>query len=143
MLSTVTNHPVHILRNKINFSPSALIPFCSFGDDMEIVGQTIDGFDIPVCDSFTPKKRNDQLCYELNLDKLKDEKKIQKQLEHGLSILLDYNEERQMDTEREEWKKNDERNGLFGPDKENGIQIHLDTISNHVFYDKYKLFKRF
>ena len=133
MLRTVTNHPVHILNKKKRFSPSALIPFCSFGGDMELVGQTIDEFDVPVCDSFEPIIRNDQLCYKLNLDKLKDERNIQKHLELGLTILLDYNEERQMETERKGRMKTDEKDGFFGPKKENGVQIHLDTISNFVF----------
>ena len=37
----------------------------------------------------------DQLCYETSLQDLKDGRKIGKQLEKGLTLVLDYNEERQ------------------------------------------------
>ena len=96
LLQTVNNHPVHILNNDGEFSPSSLIPFCSFGE--ELFGNTIDAFDgIPVCNIFKPKNYLDQLCYETDLQELKDRNrsKIENQLEMGLTLVLDYNEERQ------------------------------------------------
>ena len=68
-LQTTLNHPVHILNNKGDFSPSAFIPFCSFGD--EFIGAKINGFDLPVCDIFKAKNVYDQICYETDLQKLK------------------------------------------------------------------------
>ena len=67
-----SNHPVHILDEEGNFSPSSFIPFCAFGNDMKSMGREINGFDDPVCDSFEAKIRNDQLCYEVDLEKYKD-----------------------------------------------------------------------
>ena len=37
---------------------------------METVGVKIKQFDIPVCKSFDAKMLNDQLCYEVNLQKI-------------------------------------------------------------------------
>ena len=35
-------------------------------------------FEDPVCDSFKAKIRNDQLCYEVDLEKYKDKNKLLK-----------------------------------------------------------------
>ena len=123
-----SNHPVHILDREGNISPSSFIPFCSFGNDMKIMGKEIVGFNNPVCDSFEAKIRNDQLCYEVDLEKYKDKNNIKEQLETGLVLLLDYNLERQSE--------------MYNPEKvhkhssENDVHIYLDTISKLNFNEK-------
>ena len=67
----MANHPVHILDREGTLSPSSFIPFCSFGDDMKSMGREINEFHVPVCDSFEAKTRNEQLCYEVDLEKYK------------------------------------------------------------------------
>ena len=96
LLQTVSNHPVHILNNNGDFSPSSFIPFCSWGD--EFIGAKVHKFDIPVCNIFKPKVYYDQLCYETDLQELKsnNSKLVMEQLEEGLTLVLDYNEERQI-----------------------------------------------
>ena len=86
LLKTVSNHPVHVLNEAGNFSPSSFIPFCYFGE--EFVGDNINGFEIPVCNIFRPRNYLDQLCYETNLQDLKDTQKIGKQLEIGLTLVV-------------------------------------------------------
>ena len=80
------------------------------------------GFNNHVCDSFEEKIRNDQLCYEVDLEKFKNKNKIKEQMKSGLVLLLDYNLERQSD--------------LYNPQKvhkrssdENEVHIYLNTIS--------------
>ena len=63
---------------------------------MSTVGQKIDGFSQPMCNSFQAKVLNDQLCYEVDLNKFSDKKNIEKELEIGFNFLLDYNEDRQV-----------------------------------------------
>ena len=89
------NHPVHIIDGNGEYSQSAFIPFCSFGENMKEMGTKIDTFDVPVCNSFKPKIYKNQLCYQVDLEKFKDKQKLKKQLKLGLDLLLDYNEERQ------------------------------------------------
>ena len=124
----VTNHPVHIIDNKGALSPSSFIPFCSFGEDMESLGTRIKDFDIPVCSSFQAKIKDDQLCYELDLQKLKNNTDIEDQLKSGLFLVLDYNEDRQL-IMKNQISKTSEKLKMFSSDKENKAQIHLDTIS--------------
>ena len=120
MFHRVSNHPVHMLEKEGTFSPSSFIPFCSFGDDMNIMGKKLNGFHDSVCDSFEAKIRNDELCYEVDLEKYRDESKIKEQLESGLVLVLDYNLERQ--------------SKMYNPKKVNSsenVHIYLDTISKY------------
>ena len=91
----MSNHPVHILNSEGGFSSSSFIPFCSFGE--EFLGTKIEDFNIPVCNIFKPTNYMDRLCYETSLQNLKNSSsgKIGKELEKGLTLVLDYNEERQ------------------------------------------------
>ena len=124
LLHTVSNHPVHILNEKGNFSPSSFIPFCYFGDTF--IGVSIQEFEIPVCNIFRPRIYLDQLCYETNLQELKDSQKIGKQLEKGLTLILDYNEERQNYNIMEQ-NESQTMKELY-PDNDD-VSIYLDTIS--------------
>ena len=87
---------MHIVQSDGTFSPSSFIPFCSFGDDSTKLGLKIDHFDRPVCNSFIATIHNDELCYEIDLEKYKDGNRIVEQLSIGLKLFLDYNEERQL-----------------------------------------------
>ena len=123
-LRVVNNHPVHILNEKRSLSPTAFIPFCSFGGDMRIMGTTIEQFEVPVCNSFKTKIRNDQLCYQIDLEEFKDTNNIEKQLKDGLVLVVDYNEERQM----LEVDNKKEYPNIFAPQEEKSLDIHLETI---------------
>ena len=70
LLQTASNHPVHMLNKNGGLSTSSFIPFCSFGKDL--IGVKMNGLDIPVCNIFKPKNHFDQLCYETDLQELKD-----------------------------------------------------------------------
>ena len=126
LLQRVTNHPVHILNNKGDFSTSSFIPFCSFGE--ELIGPKL--FGIPVCNIFKPRNYFDQICYEADLQQLKEKKneKLSKQLEMGLTLILDYNEERQIDLNT---NLNSESSMMTSISYSDGksASIYLDTIS--------------
>ena len=123
----MNNHPVHIIDEKRKFSPTAFIPFCSFGGDMTNMGTTSEQYDVPVCSSFKPKIRKNQLCYQIDLDHLKDTNNVDKQLKEGLVLVMDYNEERQLPQFVE--SKNAEKMGYLMSEDRNSVQIHLETIS--------------
>ena len=130
----VTNHPVHIQIINETFTPTAFIPFCAFGEDMKAMGKEIDGFDDPVCNSFKAKIRNDQLCFEVDLEEFKDKNNINEQLKSGLVLILDYNEERQSETYNLKGKMKKTRK--FRGNEENVVNIFLDTISKiqYIFF---------
>ena len=79
-----------------NKYPSAFIPFCEFGGNPNLVGVKIEEFDMPVCNSFQSKILNDQLCYEIDLNKFTNKDNIKQELTNGFVFTMDYNEDRQI-----------------------------------------------
>ena len=63
---------------------------------MNTLGVKVPGFDKPVCNSFQAVVRDDQLCYQVDLEKYKDKLNIINQIEKGLVFVMDYNEDRQV-----------------------------------------------
>ena len=93
-LQKVTNHPVHIIGEDNELNPTALIPLCEFSGNMSVMGVKIDQFDVPVCNSFSPKIVKDQLCFTVNPNKYK--KSVKDQGELSLTLFMNLNEERQL-----------------------------------------------
>ena len=114
-------------------TPSSFIPFCSFAEDSITVGREHEGFGIPVCDIFEQKIHNDQLCYETDLEKFKDRNNIFKQLEIGLVLILDYNEDRQLDSAWRTKNRNehfkDRKGKFFNHNGDNEAHIYFDSLS--------------
>ena len=63
---------------------------------MSAMGIKIDQFEMPICYSFQAKILNDQLCYEVDLDRFADKNNPSKDLKLGFNFLMDYNEARQV-----------------------------------------------
>ena len=130
----MNNHPVHILNENSEISPSSFIPFCSFGEDMNLVGIENEHFDIPVCSIFESVIWNDQLCYKVDLEKFRNSADIsilKKQLEIGLVLLLDHNEEKQLNIGINDIK-NLKGKGIYYKNYGNPASIHLNTISRFM-----------
>ena len=92
-LQRVTSHPVHLIdNNNQTLNPTALVPFCSVSDDYSAMGVKIDQIDVPVCNSFRPKMMRDQLCYTVDLNKIKQQIDFKDTI--TFSFFIDYNEDR-------------------------------------------------
>ena len=137
-MQTENNHPVHILNKNGEFSRSSFIPFCSFGD--KIIGSEIEGFDMKVCNIFKPKLYYDQLCYETDLHELKenDTVKLMKQLELGLTLVLDYNEDRQKNWHATENEGVSKKEFSYNINNDESMSMYLDTISIYILYSLQK-----
>ena len=61
---------------------------------MNIMGRRSEQYDVPVCNGFKSKIRNNQLCYQIDLEAYKDMTNIEKQLKEGLVLIVDNNAER-------------------------------------------------
>ena len=148
--SAVINHPVHIITKDIQLSPSAFIPFCDFGGEMSTVGAKIDQFDVPVCNAFEARLFNDQLCYEVDLDKFSDGKNIENELDLGFNFIMDYNEDRQVTCDRNisnvdsqgsvnlpSRKKFSMARNIFEPDRNYHALIYFNTIGKYTGSSRY------
>ena len=106
---------------------------------MSVIGKMIDNFTDPVCNSFEAKLLNDQLCYEVDLNKYANYSNMDKALKSGFRFILDFNEDRQVLTITEglsvkETYGNDWFD-KFNPDAEaddHYASIYLDTIGKEL-----------
>ena len=92
----IVNHPVHIMENSGNFSPSSFIPFCKF---RTWLGVKLDKFDVPVCNQFKPTILNDQLCYKVDLNSFKT-LSTSNDFKKGLTFYVDLNQDREIPSEK-------------------------------------------
>ena len=110
--------------------PSAFIPFCDFGGNMSAMGMMVDQFNVPICTSFEAKIRNDELCYEVDLNKFTIKENIENELKLGFVFLMDYNEDRQLTFHKhlmKEENKNFAKRLLHSHDNQHS-SIYLETI---------------
>ena len=118
----MTNHPIHIQDEDEGLSPTALVPFCEFGDKMS--GVEIPQMNFPVCNGFKARIIRDQLCYTLDLNDYKKKFNFNDKTKISLSLFIDYNEDRQL-------KKKDYSNEQFitintvGKELGNYSSVHL------------------
>ena len=96
-----------------------------------MVGVNLDQFDDPVCSSFMERIVNDQLCYEVDLNRVSNKSNIAKESELGFYFLMDYNEDRQVNiksTSEGKVEKSGMEANLLESDKNQHALIYLDTI---------------
>ena len=97
-------HPVHLTPDKEgNLPPSALVPFCSYQGNSNLLGQKLKN--ATFCDKFKPTILEGQLCYSLDVAKF-ERKPTKAGKRNGLFLLLDSNpyqvnsNEKKVETER-------------------------------------------
>ena len=89
-------YPVHLTSDKEgNLPPSALVPFCSFQMDYNLLGEKIHELNMTICNKFEPVILEGQLCYSLDLAKVR-KKSTEAGKPNGLFLLLDPNSIDQM-----------------------------------------------
>ena len=128
--SEFINHPVHVMSGNTKLSPSAFIPFCEFGQDMKKVSLDIDNFRTPFCNIFTRRIVNKQLCFEVDLEEIRNKTYSSNDLSSGFAFFIDLNEDREIN-------KSDGRNNVNGDHRsfverikgrQSEVTIHLNTI---------------
>ena len=98
----------------------------------------IDLFDVPVCNSFQAKILNDQLCYEVDLNRFSNKENINRELELGFNFVMDYNEDRQIDLNQ--YQRNEMELGLASSmvelDHSQKAIIYLNTIGRKIWFKR-------
>ena len=118
-------------------SPSAFIPFCELAGDASLLGRRVAGFDVPVCDKFEPTVVEGQICYRLETDRYF--KQLRREREgggdgkerEGLTLVLDYNEERNIQQPGDQTQQEEEsfEAGIVEQQQRDKARIILETIS--------------
>ena len=105
---------------------------------MSAMGVKIDKFDIPVCNSFTERVLNDQLCYEVDPNNFIQRKNILEGFKTGITLVLDYNEDREVSygTQNGDGIKEDEEEDIMDilvqTDSKQEALIYLNTIGMSI-----------
>ena len=99
-------HPIHLIPDKKGqLPPSALVPFCSYQGESNMLGQKRPELDnLTICDKFEPTILEGQLCYSIDIAKI-EKRQTEAGKTRGLFLLLDpipyqiQEDERSVDTE--------------------------------------------
>ena len=88
----LSQHPVHLTPDdQGNRPPSALVPFCSYQENSNLFEQENPNLkNLTVCDRFEPTILEGQLCFSLDIAKLK-QKPTKSGKSNGLFLLIDPN----------------------------------------------------
>ena len=110
---------------------------------MSLLGRKADGFQDPVCSAFTGKIVNNQLCYEINLNRFRDQVDWEESLQSGLSLVIDTNDEydvRKLMTEDGNIKTTEEDmlDSYFNKNLQEKFSILLKTISKYSILFSFK-----
>ena len=91
-------------------------------------------FKVPICNSFRDKILNDQLCYEVDLNRFASKANVHNELELGLNFIMDYNEDRQITNNENviEEKNAGLASNFIESDKKNHAFIYLNTIGKDI-----------
>ena len=99
---------------------------------MSAVGVRINQFNIPVCNSFQDRILNDQLCYEVDLNRFSNKDNIKNELKLGFNFILDYNEDRQVTFNKQSNDKMDTDTSMavkvVKSDDNQYASIYLNTV---------------
>ena len=127
-----STHPVHILNESDNLNPSAFIPFCAFDGDMTVLSQMRENLSFPLCSAFQPRVLDGQVCYFVDLNTAMGDRTVRQGPAHGLTLFVDYNEERmvgRVTNEQEEAFPN-----LKEQTEDKELKIHINTLEPFIGY---------
>ena len=136
VLLDLVNHPVHLLDDNENLSPSAFIPFCSFQGSPDLLSREFGNFSLPVCNSFEKRLLDGQLCYQIDVNRIINETTAAGLQKGGLSLLVDANTEYDLTRVRmtpEEDVFDDFTEEFFEAEESENIMIHIETISKTIY----------
>ena len=86
-------------------------------------------FSVPVCNIFKETMLDGQLCYQADVNKLREKVDKKKMVTEGLVFLLDYNENRMVEVGFEEDIQDD--SSLLGKKEGQGdALVYIETIGN-------------
>ena len=123
----VISHPVHLIDSGTTLNPTALVPFCSISDNYLAMGVKIDQIDVPVCNSFRPKIRKDQLCYTVDLNEIKKKTGLKSKV--FFTFFIDFNEDRELSV-----AQNMKEQKNYEITNRSMSEIFIETIGKYVYY---------
>ena len=98
---------------------------------MSAMGVRNGHFNVTTCNSFQAKIINDQLCYEVDLNRFSNNDNIEHELKVGFIFFMDYNEDRQsFDPDKKIVEHKSFASRLVKSDNRKHASIIINTIGN-------------
>ena len=110
---------------------------------MSIMGKKIDLFDYPVCNIFRPKLLKGQLCYQVDVNAVKDQVDAEKAIKHGLVVIMDYNEDQMKIEDNAEVNGPLENNLHDNLDNAIEARIYVETLGRIISFLDFLIFIAF
>ena len=146
-MSEVSNHPVHIKGQNGFVTPSSLIPFCSLGTRLGLLGEYVTNMTLPVCNVFRPTVHKGQLCYKLHFGKaLSLKRDLSQGKDSGITMIIDTYNEKFVELQGEILKSKLLSDAIsfvnINKNYKNPAQIHIGTLAPFTGYGPgdYQLF---
>ena len=146
-IEELSSHPAHLITKDGSLMPSALIPYCGFGHDMLSLGKHVDNFTYPVCTAFRPTLMEGQLCYELDMARIRTSATPGRN--SGLVLFLDLGMEKNIllpkePTQKQKLTSDSSIKGIianreievFKEPSGNGPAVYVHTIQPFTFYPR-------
>ena len=123
--------PPHLINSKGSLTPAALIPFCSFQGDMNVLGENEMGLNFTACSKFKPTMLEGQLCYALNLSLIEKDKTKAGENE-GLVLIIDNGFENTQMKQPEVQHEKQKNPLVLGSSavEDSSSRIYLNTLSS-------------
>ena len=104
---------------------------------MTSVGIWTEVFGVPVCNCFQAKNLDDQLCYEVDLNRFSNKDNTKEELKTGFTFLMDYNEDRQFTFDQTVEKMHDDSisKRIVNSEVKSNAILYLNTIGNWMKFD--------
>ena len=127
-----STHPVHVFNVLHNLNPTAFIPFCAFDGDMAALGEERENFSLPLCSVFQPRVLAGQMCYFVDLSNVSRAKGVRQGPAHGLTLFIDYNDERMVDIDKEVEEQAEAFGNIHEQQENKEVKIHIDTLEPFI-----------
>ena len=128
----VSLHPPHLIDTSGSLTPAALIPFCAYQTNTNLMGQTRQGLPFTACSQFKPTILEGKMCYSVNLTSL-DTEKTKPGKWAGLVFLLDIGMQITGETQHYETSENPFAMASSQYDARSA-RIYLNTLSSFTDY---------
>ena len=97
-----------------------------------MLSQMRENFSFPLCSAFQPRVLDGQVCYFVDLNTAMGDRTVRQGPAHGLTLFVDYNEERMVGGVKDE--QGEAFVNLKGQSADNELKIHIDTLEPFIGY---------
>ena len=102
---------------------------------MTLLGREYKNFSLPLCSVFQPRLLNGQLCYSVDVNKVSGLDAFEQGPNNGLTLFIDYNDERMIDINDGFGKKGTKfKTNIHDHHQYQKVKIYMNTLKPFIGY---------